>query len=157
MRPFTDFSWSGSMIGTPTVTLSTSNRIVSIVDDELDITRLFRDALTNNIDDASVVTFNDSIIALEHYTKNKQSYALVIADMRMPAINGLELLKKVKELNPRVRTILISAYEFQNNPVFENYLKDGILNSYLQKPIKINRLRQIARNEFGMYESATEL
>ena len=137
--------------------MSTDNRIVSIVDDELDITRLFRDALTNNIDDASVVTFNDSIIALEHYTKNKQSYALVIADMRMPAINGLELLKKVKELNPRVRTILISAYEFQNNPVFENYLKDGILNSYLQKPIKINRLRQIARNEFGMYESATEL
>ena len=157
MRPFTDFSWSGSMIGRPTVTLSTSKRIVSIVDDELDITRLFRDALTNNIDDASVVTFNDPIIALEHYTKNKQSYALVIADMRMPAVSGLELLKKVKKLNPKVRTILISAYEFQNNPEFEIYLKDGIINSYLQKPIKINRLRQIARNEFGMYESVTEL
>ena len=157
MRPFTDFSWSGSMIGRPTVTLSTSKRIVSIVDDELDITRLFRDALTNNIDDASVVTFNDPIIALEHYTKNKQSYALVIADMRMPAVSGLELLKKVKKLNPKVRTILISAYEFQNNPEFEIYLKDGIINSCLQKPIKINRLRQIARNEFGMYESATEL
>lgn len=145
------------MIGRPTVTLSTSKRIVSIVDDELDITRLFRDALTNNIDDASVVTFNDPIIALEHYTKNKQSYALVIADMRMPAVSGLELLKKVKKLNPKVRTILISAYEFENKPEFQIYLKDGIINSYLQKPIKINRLRQIARNEFGMYESATEL
>jgi DNA-binding NtrC family response regulator len=157
MRPFTDFRWSGSMIGRPTVTLSTSKRIVSIVDDELDITRLFRDALTNNIDDASVVTFNDPIIALEHYTKNKQSYALVIADMRMPAVSGLELLKKVKKLNAKVRTILISAYEFENNPEFQIYLKDGIINSYLQKPIKINRLRQIARNEFGMYESTTEL
>jgi len=97
--------------------LDTSNRIVSVVDDELDITRLFRDALSNSIDDASVVTFNDPIIALEHYAKNKQSYALVIADMRMPAIDGLELLKKVKKLNPKVRTILISAYEFQKSRI----------------------------------------
>jgi len=131
--------------------LDTSNRIVSVVDDELDITRLFRDALSNSIDDASVVTFNDPIIALEHYAKNKQSYALVIADMRMPAIDGLELLKKVKKLNPKVRTILISAYEFQNNPEFQNYLKDGIINSYIEKPVKINTLRQIATDEFGMY------
>ena len=52
--------------------MDTSNRIVSVVDDELDITRLFRDALSNSIDDASVVTFNDPIIALEHYAKNKE-------------------------------------------------------------------------------------
>lgn len=139
------------------VPLSTSKRIVSIVDDELDITKLFHDALSNNIDDASVVTFNDPIIALEHYAKNKERYALVIADMRMPAVNGLELLKKVKKLNPLVRTILISAYDFQNNPVFEDYLKDGIINSYIEKPIKINRLRQRIRDEFGMYELGTEL
>ena len=134
-----------------TVPLSTSKRIVIIVDDELDITKLFHDALSNNIDDASVVTFNDPIIALEHYAKNKERYALVIADMRMPAVNGLELLKKVKKLNPLVRTILISAYDFQNNPVFEDYLKDGIIKSYIEKPIKINRLRQRIRDEFGMY------
>jgi DNA-binding NtrC family response regulator len=139
------------------VPLSTSKRIVSIVDDELDITKLFHDALSNNIDDASVVTFSDPIIALEHYAKNKERYALVIADMRMPAVNGLELLKKVKNLNPLVRTILISAYDFQNNPVFEDYLKDGIINSYIEKPIKINRLRQRIRDEFGMYELGTEL
>ena len=132
--------------------MSTNNQIVSIVDDELDITNLFNDALHNKIDDASIVTFNDPITALEHYTKNNQRYVLVIADMRMPAINGLELLKKVKELNPKVRTILISAYEFQNNPVFEKYLKDGIINSYIQKPVKINTLRQRVRDEFGMYE-----
>ena len=126
--------------------------MVSIVDDDRDITRLFRDALTNNIDDACVVTFNDPIVALEHYTKNRQSYALVISDMRMPVINGLELLKKVKKLNPKVRTILISAYEFENNPLFQNYIKDGIINSYIEKPVKIDRLRQRVRDEFGMYQ-----
>jgi DNA-binding NtrC family response regulator len=140
------------MIARPKVPLSTSQRIVSIVDDELDITQLFHDVLSNNIDDASVVTFNDPIIALEHYSKNKQNYALVISDMRMPAVNGLELLKKVKKLNPMVRTILISAYEFQNNPVFENYFTDGIIDSYIEKPVKINTLRQRIRDEFGIYQ-----
>jgi hypothetical protein len=60
------------MIGRATVPLTTNARIVSIVDDELDITRLFCDALTNNIDDATVVTFNDPVIALEHYNKNRE-------------------------------------------------------------------------------------
>jgi DNA-binding NtrC family response regulator len=141
------------MIARPTVQLSSSERIVSIVDDELDITNLFQDALSNDIDGVSVVTFNDPIIALEHYAKNKQRYALVVSDMRMPAVNGLELLKKVKELNPKVRTILISAYELENNPVFQDYLKDGIIDSYIQKPVKINTLRQRVRDEFGMYQS----
>jgi DNA-binding NtrC family response regulator len=141
------------MIGKATATLSTSSRIVSVVDDELDITRLFDVVLRDNIDHASVVTFNDPVIALEHYAKYKNRYALVIADMRMPAVNGLELLKKVKELNPKVRTILISAYEFENNPIFQNYLEVGIINSFIQKPVKIDRLRQIVRDEFRIYQS----
>lgn len=140
------------MIARLTDPLSNSKRIVGVVDDELDITNLFRDALRNDIDDISVVTFNDPLIALEHYAKNKQKYALVISDMRMSAVNGLELLKKVKKLNPKVRTILISAYEFENNPVFQNYLKDGIIDSHIQKPVKINTLRQRVRDEFGMYQ-----
>ena len=77
---------------------------------------------------------------------------MVISDMTMSTVNGLELLKKVKELNPKVRTILISAYEFENNPVFQNYLKDGIIDSYIQKPVKIITLRQRVRDEFGIYQ-----
>ena len=141
------------MIGRLTDSVSTCTSIVSIVDDELDITKLFDVVLRDNMDHASVVTFNDPVIALEHYAKYKNRYALVIADMRMPAVNGLELLKKVKELNPKVRTILTSAYEFENNPVFRNYLEVGIINSFIQKPVKIDRLRQIVRDEFRMYQS----
>lgn len=50
----------------------------------------------------------------------------------------MALLNKVKELNPMVRTMLVSAYEFQNNPNFEKYLELGIIDSFMEKPIKIN-------------------
>ena len=60
--------------------MSDNQRMVSIVDDEIDITDLFRDALCSNIHGISVVSFNDPTLALEHFTQNKQNYALMISD-----------------------------------------------------------------------------
>jgi response regulator RpfG family c-di-GMP phosphodiesterase len=63
----------------------------------------------------------------------------------------MALLNKVKELNPKVRTMLVSAYDFQNNPIFEKYLKQGIIDSIMEKPIKINKLCQKVRDEIQAY------
>lgn len=132
--------------------MSNNQRIVSIVDDEIDITDLFQDALSDNIDGISVVSFNDPTLALEHYIQNKEDYALIISDMRMPLLTGVELLKKVKELNPDVRTMLLSAFNLQDNREFQKYLKDGIIDSFIEKPIKINRLREEVRKEIETYD-----
>lgn len=67
-------------------------------------------------------------------------------------MTGLELLKKVKELNPNVRTMLVSALDMQDNPDFQKYLKDGIIDSFLVKPITINRLCQEVRDEVEIYD-----
>jgi DNA-binding NtrC family response regulator len=83
--------------------MSANNPIVSIVDDDLSTTNLFHEALSENIDSVNVVSFTDPVIALEPFS-DKDAYALVIADLRMPGLNGLELLKKVKTSNPNVRT-----------------------------------------------------
>lgn len=76
--------------------MSTNDRIGSIIDDELDITELFRDAIFGNIDGISVITFKDPVLVLEHFTENKQDYALVTSDLRIPSLNGLEPLKRIK-------------------------------------------------------------
>jgi two-component system response regulator YesN len=137
--------------------MSNNHRIVSIVDDEIDITELFQDALCSNIDGISVVSFNDTTLALEHYAQNIQNYALIISDMRMPLMTGLELLKKVKDLNPNVRTMLLSAFDMQDNPDFQKYLKDGIIDSFLEKPISINRLCQEVRDEIETYDLGSKM
>lgn len=132
--------------------MSNNQRIVSIVDDEIDITELFEDALSKNVDGVSVVSFNDPTPAFEHYIQNKQNYALVISDMRMPTLTGLELIKKVKKLNPRVRTILVSAFDMQSIPDLQKYLKDGIINLFIEKPITIHRLCQIVSDEIHNHQ-----
>jgi DNA-binding NtrC family response regulator len=126
---------------------STNSRIIGIVDDEIDITELFEDAIKTSISGFSLVSFNDPLIALEHYAENKKDYVLVISDLKLPNLNGLELLKKVKGLNPKVRTILVSAYEVGENDVFQKYVKEGIIDLFISKPVKINDLCQLVSQQ----------
>ena len=127
-------------------------RIVSIVDDELDITQLYQDAIYGHINGISVVCFNNPVTALEHFIENKKDYALVISDLRMPNLNGLDLLSKIKMLNPNVRTILVSAYEVKEDKIFQKYMKDGTIDLFIEKPIPIDWLRQKVREQVEAYE-----
>ncbi|HEX6378512.1 MAG TPA: response regulator [Nitrososphaeraceae archaeon] len=131
----------------------TSNfRIVSIVDDELDITQLYQDAIYGHINGISVVCFNNPVTALEHFIENKKEYALVISDLRMPNLNGLDLLSKIKIINPNVRTILVSAFNVKEDKVFQKYMKDGTIDLFIEKPIPIDWLRQKVREQVEAYE-----
>ena len=127
--------------------MSTNNRIVSIGDDDIYITKLFDIALRENIDGISVFSFTDPVKAFEHFTENKENYALVISDLRMPGLNGLELLKKVKTSNPKVRTILMSAYNFEEEEKFQQYMEEAVINSTIEKPVTMNRLYERVREQ----------
>ena len=132
--------------------MASNIRIVSIVDDELDITQLYQDAIYGHINGISVVCFNNPVTALEHFIENKKDYALVISDLRMPNLNGLDLLSKIKIINPNVRTILVSAYEVKEDKVFQKYMKDGTIDLFIEKPIPIDWLRQKVREQVEAYE-----
>jgi DNA-binding NtrC family response regulator len=135
--------------------MSTNKRIVSIVDDDIYIAKLFHEALSENIDGISVFSFNDPIMAFEHFVENKENCVLVISDLRMPGLNGLELLKKVKISNPKVRTILMSAYNFEEEELYQSYMIEAVINSTIGKPVTINRLYQTVRYELNAYQSAS--
>ena len=132
--------------------MASNIRIVSIVDDELDITQLYQDAIYGHINGISVVCFNNPVTALEHFIENKKDYALVISDLRMPNLNGLDLLSKIKIINPNVRTILVSAYEVKEDKVFQKYMNDGTIDLFIEKPIPIDWLRQKVREQVEAYE-----
>jgi len=131
--------------------VTTDNRVVSIVDDDKDITVLFNDAL-GSIERIRILTFTDPIFALEHFLFNDHTYAVVICDSKMPGLNGMELLKKMKDLNQFMRTILITAYELDQD-LFMQYAKQRIINGFLQKPIRLDDLRDEVNNQLLAYES----
>jgi DNA-binding NtrC family response regulator len=127
--------------------MPSNNRIVSVVDDDVSTATFFHEALRQNIGGVSVFSFIDPVKAFEHFTENSGNYTLVISDLRMPGLNGLELLKKVKTSNPKVRTILMSAYNFEEDILFLKYMEEGIIDSTIEKPVTINILSQRVRDE----------
>jgi DNA-binding NtrC family response regulator len=130
--------------------LVTRKRLVVIVDDERDITVLFRDAL-QKIKGVSVFTFTDPKIALEHFRTNNAHYVVLVSDFRMPELNGIDLIKKIKDSNPFVRTILMTAFEI-NDELFKDYIKNEIINAFLQKPILLDTLIKEVSSQLHLYE-----
>jgi DNA-binding NtrC family response regulator len=130
--------------------LNKSTKLVAIIDDELDITVLFRDAI-RGIRGISIFTFTNPIIALEHFKINRKDYRLIVSDLRMPGINGIELLKRMKELNPLVRTVLMTAFE-SDDELFQQYAEKQIINGFLQKPILLKDLVKEVDNQLHIYQ-----
>lgn len=108
---------------------------VAVIDDELDLAYLFKDALSQ-IDGVMVFNFNDPSLALEHFQSNHTNYSVVITDYRMPGMTGIELLEKMKAINPAVTRILMSAFEV-NDELFQ---ESNCVHKFLQKPISMVKL-----------------
>ena len=126
------------------------NRIVSIVDDDPGITMFFHEAL-RTIPGITIFTFTDPILALEHFQDNGYAYVAVISDFKMPGLNGMEFLKKIKDLNRFVRTILMTAFEI-DDILFQEYTKKKIINGFLQKPIGLHDLIKEVNTQLDSYE-----
>ncbi|MGB7913548.1 MAG: response regulator [Desulfobaccales bacterium] len=80
---------------------------IVIVDDEPDMLMLLKIILTEKTD-YQVLTTSDPNQALEWCRENHAD--LLISDLRMPEIGGIELLKMVKELDPNLALIIITAF-----------------------------------------------
>lgn len=114
---------------------------VLLVDDEIDILN----SLQHNVDWASygvenILTARDGYDALEilkHHTID-----LMIADIRMPNMDGLALLREVRSKHPHIRYIILSSYrEFE---YAQEAIKLGVEN-YLLKPVNSEELDQSIR------------
>ena len=130
--------------------MSANIRIVSIVDDDPAPTFFFNEAL-RSIPGITVFTFTDPILALEHFHEMGYAYVLVISDFKMPGLNGMEFLRKIKESNRFVRTMLTTAFTIDEK-LFQDYTKKRIINGFLQKPIGLHDLVLEVNTQLDSYE-----
>lgn len=114
------------------------DKIISVVGHEIGNPQIPDSALcsTGRI---NVFRFTDAVNALEHFKVNRKNYALMISDLRMPVINGVQLLKTVKDLNPSARTVLTTDFEYDYK-LIEEYTRKNIINGLLQKPVEAHEL-----------------
>jgi ATP-dependent Lon protease len=80
----------------------------------------------------------DGAEALEKISKNQ--YQLIITDIRMPGVDGTQVLKKAKESNPHVEVIVITGYA---SPQTKQECQRLGAAYYIAKPFQINQIRAL--------------
>ena len=114
----------------------TKNVLVMLVDDE-DILTVFSSFLGK--EGYNVHAFSNPEIAFEHFRYSPKECSIIISDVRMPKMSGLQLARKVKELNPKVKVILTSGFEI-NMAEFEKVLPNTQVDGFLDKPVSLKKL-----------------
>jgi DNA-binding NtrC family response regulator len=112
---------------------------ILVVDDE----KIVRESLFHWFEDEgySVDTAEDAVAALKQFDKGK--YDLILLDMKMPGMGGLELLSKIKEIDKDSVVILITA--FASVPTAIQALKEGAYD-YVTKPVDPDELNNLVKN-----------
>ncbi|HXI85583.1 MAG TPA: sigma-54 dependent transcriptional regulator [Verrucomicrobiae bacterium] len=77
----------------------------------------------------------------------EQEVAMMISDVRMPGISGLETLHRLRKLRPTLPVLLVTAYADIRDAVVA--MRDGAVN-YLEKPIDLDELLASVRNALGL-------
>ena len=88
------------------------------------------------IEGVDVFAFTDATLALEQFQLNSGNYRYIFTDFRMPSMNGVQLLDKIKEINPNVKRILVSAFE-KHDDLFKDCHS---IDKFLSKPIILSEL-----------------
>jgi CheY-like chemotaxis protein len=111
------------------------------VDDEYDVIYIVKRIL-EEVGLFQVDAFADPTIALSYFRPDR--YDLVILDIRMPYINGLELYKKIKAIDEKVKVCFLSAvYDLRDyklaNPALVEAIEQG-KECFIDKPIGSKKL-----------------
>ncbi len=112
---------------------------ILVVDDDPDISTLIKQSLTKN--GFKVSAFTDPIMALEDFKINCKTCRIILSDIRMPGMNGYELVKQAKQIDKDAKVVLMSAFEIQEKE-FHNLLPDIKVDGFLQKPFHIQQLNE---------------
>ena len=117
-----------------------THKIVLVLDDELDVVAVMKHSLQKH--GYHAFGFTDPLLALEHLMINSKDYSLVISDIRMPVMNGLEFVKKVREILPSIKILLMSAFDIKDSQ-FSKILLPLKVDGCIQKPISLKVMIRI--------------
>jgi CheY-like chemotaxis protein len=118
------------------------NILVLVVDDEPDVEALFRQQFRRDLRaQRFMMDFaNSAADALARIAATlEQSLILILSDINMPGMTGLELLPRVKEMRPDVPVIMITAY---GDPDTRRKAIENGASGLLTKPIDFTLLRE---------------
>lgn len=114
---------------------------VMVVDDEPDVKLLFEQRFRREVKEGSISLYFafSGLDALEQLTSGPAAdVVLILSDINMPDMSGLELLRRLKESRSDLKVFMITAYNDDDN--YQRAIEYGA-DEYLTKPIDFDALK----------------
>ena len=124
---------------------------ILIIEDEAAIRRVLKKIISEENDTYQVEEAEDGLAGIELITKN--DYDLVLCDIKMPKMDGVEVLEKAKKIKPEIPMVMISGHGDLDTAV--NTMRLGAFD-YISKPPDLNRLLNTVRNALDRKELVVE-
>ena len=119
---------------------SWDDKTILLVDDEIDVLITIKTMLQTC--GYAVNAFNDPLLALDHFRRHSHDYRIVISDMILPSMSGLEFIKNIRIVNPEIVTFIITALD-NIKDISTDLLYDSTvfqLDGIIHKPILLDDL-----------------
>jgi two-component system cell cycle response regulator CpdR len=127
---------------------------ILLIDDESDLVLLLKQFLNKMGFDA--ISFTNPLLAFEHIKNSHKNYSLIITDLRMPGMTGIDLANKIrKEISSSIKIFLMTAFDISDLKDQSNFQTANIEN-IIQKPIKLALLKKIINQTFQQQLSNIE-
>ena len=124
---------------------------ILIIEDEAAIRRVLKKIISEENEGYEVAEASDGLGGLEMILNN--DYDLVLCDIKMPKMDGVEVLEKVKKVKPEIPIVMISGHGDLDTAV--NTMRLGAFD-YISKPPDLNRLLNTVRNALDKKELIVE-
>lgn len=114
---------------------------ILIIEDEVAIRRVLKKIISEENEEYYVSEAEDGLLGLEMIKNNE--YDLILCDIKMPKMDGVEVLEKTKKIKPEIPMVMISGHGDLDTAV--NTMRLGAFD-YISKPPDLNRLLNTVRN-----------
>lgn len=116
----------------------TSLSNILVVDDDEDVAKVLHVVIKEM--NYNVESFTDSIMIWNHFKSHPYRYFLLITDLIMPDMSGIELIRKIRKINKSIKIFILTAYNIE-----DHVRKDDIIllkiDRVIQKPVDIDVLK----------------
>ena len=109
-------------------------KILLVDDEKLQLIRLLN-TVKKVLPDSEILSYTNPVLAFKENENNLIDIAFL--DIEMPEINGIQLAKKLKRINPKINVIFVTAYD--------NYALDAYklhASGYVTKPVNEKKLKE---------------
>lgn len=114
---------------------------ILVVDDEKDICW----ALENTLGDEGyhITQVNRGEDAIREV--KQQSFDMAIIDVKLPGMSGIEISRAVRQLDPRLKIVIISGYQYEEDQPIQEGMRQGMYRGFISKPFELDEVAALVR------------